>query len=131
MSFQQGLSGLNAAARNLDVIGNNVANANTAGFKQSEILFADVYANSVAASGTAAIGIGTAVAAVQPEFAQGNINVTSNPLDMAINGTGLFRLDANGAVSYSRNGQFQIGRASCRERGRNRVVGGVLTRRMK
>src|SRR5437870_3476006 len=108
MSFQQGLSGLNAAARNLDVIGNNVANANTAGFKQSEILFADVYANSIATSGAAAIGIGTAVAAVQPDFVQGNINVTSNPLDMAINGTGLFRLDANGAVSYSRNGQFHL-----------------------
>jgi len=51
MGFQQGLSGLNAAARNLDVIGNNVANSNTIGFKGSQALFADVFANSIGGSG--------------------------------------------------------------------------------
>jgi len=108
MSFQQGLSGLNAAARNLDVIGNNVANANTAGFKESQALFSAVYANSIASSGAATVGIGTAVTAVQPDFVQGNITVTSNPLDIAINGSGFFRLDSNGAITYSRNGQFHL-----------------------
>ena len=107
MSFQQGLSGLNAAAQQLDVIGNNVSNASTVGFKGSETLFADVYANSVGASSATSIGIGTSVAAVQANFGQGNITATTNPLDIAINGSGFFRLDTNGVVSYSRNGQFQ------------------------
>ena len=108
MSFQQGLSGLNAAARNLDVIGNNVANASTVGFKSSRLVFADVYANAHGASLSTSVGIGTAVAAVQAKFTQGNLRSTSNPLDIAINGSGFFRLDTNGAVSYSRNGQFHL-----------------------
>src|SRR6185295_16208383 len=108
MSFQQGLSGLNAASRQLDVIGNNVANASTVGFKTSQAIFADVYANSVAASGGSSVGIGTTVAAVQANFSQGNITATSNPLDIAINGSGFYRLDTNGVISYSRNGQFHL-----------------------
>jgi flagellar hook protein FlgE len=108
MSFQQGLSGLNAAARNLDVIGNNVANSTTVGFKGSHAIFADVYAHSFASSGTSSAGIGVAVAAVQANFSQGNITVTSNALDIAINGAGFFVLDNNGAQSYSRNGQFHL-----------------------
>jgi flagellar hook protein FlgE len=106
MGFQQGLSGLNAAAKNLDVIGNNVANANTVGFKGSQAQFADVYANSLGGAG--AIGIGTRVATVAQQFGQGNITTTNNSLDMAINGNGFFRLSNNGAIVYSRNGQFQM-----------------------
>ena len=108
MSFQQGLSGLNAAARNLDAIGNNVANASTVGFKSSSLVFADIYANSLGASLSTTVGIGTAVAAVQANFGQGNLRSTSNPLDVAINGSGFFRLDTNGTISYSRNGQFHL-----------------------
>jgi flagellar hook protein FlgE len=108
MSFQQGLSGLAAAARNLDAIGNNVANANTVGFKSSSLVFADIYANSLGASLSTTVGIGTAVAAVQANFGQGNLRSTSNPLDVAINGSGFFRLDTNGTISYSRNGQFHL-----------------------
>jgi flagellar hook protein FlgE len=107
MSFQQGLSGLNASARNLDVIGNNVANATTVGFKASSAVFADVYANSLSGSGSA-VGIGTTVAAVVQQFQQGNITSTSNPLDLAVNGEGMFRLSKNGTVTWSRNGQFQL-----------------------
>lgn len=107
MSFQQGLSGLNASARNLDVIGNNVANANTAGFKASHAQFADVFASSLSGSG-GGVGIGTSVAAVVQRFQQGNITATSNPLDIAINGEGFFRLSRNGEVSWTRNGQFQL-----------------------
>ncbi len=107
MSFQQGLSGLNASARNLDVIGNNVANANTVGFKASSAVFADVYANALGGAG-GAVGIGTTVAAVVQGFQQGNITATSNPLDLAINGDGFFRLSNNGAVTWTRNGQFQL-----------------------
>jgi flagellar hook protein FlgE len=108
MSFQQGLSGLNAAAKSLDVISNNVANASTIGFKQSHAQFADVYANSLSGSGAAQVGIGTTVRTVAQEFAQGNVSVTNNPLDLAINGNGFFRLSTAGAVSYSRNGQFHL-----------------------
>lgn len=108
MGFQQGLSGLNAAAKGLDVVGNNVANANTVGFKAARALFADVYANSLYSGSDNAIGIGTQLQAVQQEFTQGNISVTSNPLDLAINGRGFFRLSENGAITYSRSGQFHL-----------------------
>jgi len=109
MSFQQGLSGLNAASKSLDVTGNNIANANTVGFKQSRAEFADVYANSLNGGGsTTQIGIGTKVATIQTQFTQGNITNTTNSLDLAINGGGFFRLNNNGSVIYSRNGQFQL-----------------------
>ncbi len=110
MSFQQGLSGLNAAAKNLDAIGNNVANASTVGFKQSQAQFADVYASSLTGAGGSNIGIGTKLAAVAQQFTQGNISTTNNPLDIAINGGGFFRMDNNGEINYQRNGQFQLDR---------------------
>ncbi len=108
MGFQSGLSGLNTASKNLDVIGNNVANASVVGFKGSQAQFADVFANSLTGGGAGQIGIGTKLATVAQLFTQGNVSVTSNPLDVAINGKGFFRLDDNGAVSYSRNGQFRF-----------------------
>lgn len=108
MSFQQGLSGLNAAARNLDVIGNNVANSNTVGAKGSRAEFASVYANSLAGTATAMAGLGVSVTGVTQQFTQGDLATTNNPLDMGINGQGFFRLSKGGAVEYSRNGQFQI-----------------------
>jgi flagellar hook protein FlgE len=107
MGFQQGLSGLNAAAKSLDVIGNNVANASTVGFKESQAQFADVYANSLASGGNQS-GIGVRVATVAQQFAQGNITTTNNSLDMAVSGPGFFRMDNNGSITYSRNGQFQL-----------------------
>jgi len=106
MSFQQGLSGLNAASKSLEAIGNNVANSGTAGFKQSQVQFSDVYASSLTGSGSAQIGIGTQVARVAQLFSQGNITASNNPLDMAINGDGFFRMSNGGAISYARNGQF-------------------------
>lgn len=108
MSFQQGLSGLNAASKNLDVIGNNIANVSTVGFKASRVEFADVYANSLFGTGALQPGIGTQVAAISQQFNQGNIALTNNPLDIAINGNGFFVLDDNGAPVYSRSGQFQL-----------------------
>lgn len=108
MGFQQGLSGLNAAARNLDVIGNNVANTNTIGAKSTRAEFADMYASSLLGGGSNSIGIGVTLADVAQQFTQGDIATTSNPLDLAINGAGFFQLSNNGAVSYSRNGQFKL-----------------------
>jgi flagellar hook protein FlgE len=108
MSFQQGLSGLSAAAENLDVIGNNVANSNTVGFKEAQAKFSDVYATSLSGSGGSQVGIGTKVSGVVQQFSQGKITATENPLDVAINGNGFFRLSNNGAITFSRNGQFQM-----------------------
>ena len=107
MGFQQGLSGLNAASKSLDVIGNNVANSSTVGFKESQAQFADVYASSLSGGGNQA-GIGVKVATVAQQFTQGNITTTNNSLDMAISGSGFFRMDNNGSITYSRNGQFQL-----------------------
>lgn len=109
MSFQQGLSGLNAAARNLDVIGNNVANANTVGAKASRAEFADVYATSLYGAGSNGFnGIGVTVADVTQQFTQGDITTTSSALDMAINGRGFFRISSGGELTYTRNGQFKL-----------------------
>jgi len=111
MGFQQGLSGLNASSKNLEVIGNNIANANTYGAKVSRAEFADVYANAIGGTRNA-IGIGVSVAAVAQQFTQGNITGTDNPLDVAINGGGFFQVrDPSGAMTYSRNGQFKVDNA--------------------
>lgn len=101
MGFGQGLSGLRAQAQKLDVIGNNIANAGTVGFKSSSVSFADVYASS-------RVGLGTQVAAVNQNFGIGNISSTGGQFDIAIDGAaGLFRMvDANGSVYFSRNGEF-------------------------
>ncbi len=108
MSFQQALSGLNVASRVLDITSNNIANASTAGFKIANGHFADVYANSLSGTGASQVGIGSSVGAIQQNFSQGNITATNNPLDIAINGGGFFRMSDQGTVNYSRNGQFHL-----------------------
>ncbi|CAD6557217.1 Flagellar hook protein FlgE [Paraburkholderia hiiakae] len=108
MGYQQGLSGLAAASNDLDVIGNNIANANTVGFKQSTAQFADVYANTIATSVGNQIGLGASLQTVQQDFSQGTINTTGQALNVAINGNGFFQMSNNGTITYSRNGVFQL-----------------------
>jgi flagellar hook protein FlgE len=108
MSFEQALSGLNAASQNLDAIGNNIANASTIGFKEGRAEFADMFAASIASESGTQIGIGTRLAAVSPQFTQGNITTTGNPMDVAINGSGFFRMANNGVISYARDGEFSL-----------------------
>ena len=110
MSFQQGLSGLNATSKNLEVIGNNIANANTYGEKSSRAEFADMVAASINGASTATPGIGTNLATVAQQFTQGNITTSENPLDLAINGNGFFQINSGGSVQYTRNGQFKLDR---------------------
>ena len=110
MSFQQGLSGLDAASTALDVIGNNVANASSVGFKGATPIFSDLYAASLGIVGASQVGIGVTVSSIQQQFTQGNLTTTDNPLDLAINGGGFFRMSTDGAISYTRNGQFHIDR---------------------
>ncbi|RFU47505.1 flagellar hook protein FlgE [Paraburkholderia sp. DHOC27] len=107
MGYQQGLSGLSAASSDLDVIGNNIANSDTVGFKSGTAVFADMYANSVATAVNNQIGIGTQLAAVQQNFSQGTADETGQALDMFINGNGFFQMSENGSLTYSRNGVFQ------------------------
>ena len=109
MGFQQGLSGLNAASKNLDVIGHNIANSGTTGFKASRTEFADVVASTMGASGGTNAGIGVEVAAVAQQFSQGNLTVTGNSMDVAINGSGFFRLQMpDGSAAYTRAGTFKV-----------------------
>ena len=101
MAFSQGISGLGVAAANLDVIGNNIANSGTVGFKSAAATFQDVYAGS-------RVGLGASVSGVSQNFTQGTTQSSSRPLDVAIlNGEGFFRMaSASGEIMYSRNGQF-------------------------
>ncbi|MGB1271599.1 MAG: flagellar hook protein FlgE [Endozoicomonas sp.] len=106
MSFKIGLSGLNAAQQDLEVVSNNIANTNTVGFKGSRAEFADVYASSVAGGNSQVAGV--QVANISQQFAQGSITYTENALDMAINGQGFFMVSDNGELAYSRAGYFSL-----------------------
>jgi flagellar hook protein FlgE len=100
------LSGMNAASQNLEVIGNNISNSNTVGFKASNTEFADVYTGAAYGGGTVS---GSGVASrVRQSFTTGTLTPTNNTLDLAINGPGFFVLNNNGATSYTRNGQFKL-----------------------
>ncbi|MBK5207128.1 MAG: flagellar hook protein FlgE [Polaromonas sp.] len=103
MGFAQGVSALSASAANLDVIGNNIANSGTIGFKSGSVQFADVYAGS-------RVGLGTQVAGVAQNFTSGAVQSSTRALDVAItNGDGFFRLASpGGEIAYSRNGQFNV-----------------------
>lgn len=110
MPFDIALSGLNAAAADLDVISNNVANSNTTGFKKSRAEFADVYATTQTGLASNAIGRGVKLSSVDHEFAQGDITFTENNLDLAISGKGFFRMNEAGSTVYSRAGVFGVDR---------------------
>ncbi|MFZ4478415.1 MAG: flagellar hook protein FlgE [Rhodoferax sp.] len=103
MSFSQGVSGLNVAAANLDVIGNNIANSGTVGFKSGSVQFSNVYAGSMA-------GLGTKVSGVFTDFTAGAVQRSARPLDVAIvDGNGFFRMTSTGGeIRYTRNGQFDV-----------------------
>lgn len=108
MAFNIGLSGLRASQVDLDVTGNNIANASTVGFKGSQAQFGDLYSSGFLSSGDMSVGSGVKVQDVKQSFGQGSISGTQNGLDMAIDGDGFFVLNNNGQVQYSRAGQFSI-----------------------
>jgi flagellar hook protein FlgE len=111
MGFYHGLSGLNAASKNLDVIGHNIANSNTVGFKQSRAEFNEMVASAMGASSSTNTGIGVSVAAVSQQFTQGVTTPSANGLDMAINGDGFFVVQTGTGTAYTRNGAFQLNKA--------------------
>src|SRR5712691_10863722 len=115
-------SGLGAQQINIDVIANNLANVNTAGFKQSRVEFQDLLYQTVRASGTASststdvavglqIGLGSRPVATSRLFTQGDFRQTGNPLDMVIEGQGFFQVRLpSGETSYTRAGSFHLNR---------------------
>lgn len=109
MAFSTALSGLNAASSDLDIVGNNIANSNTAGFKTSRGEFADIFAVSNFGSGNA-IGQGVALSNVTQEFGQGQFEFTGSALDMAVNGDGFFQLSDGDVDTYTRAGAFSMNR---------------------
>jgi flagellar hook protein FlgE len=112
MGFATALSGLNAASKDLQVTGNNIANANTVGFKESRTEFADVYAASVSGVSRTQAGAGVRVANVAQQFNQGVLSFTDNNLDLAISGQGFFSLATDPAspkpTLYTRSGEFKL-----------------------
>ncbi len=109
-SLFTGVSGLNANGNALSVVGNNIANLSTVGFKSSRSVFADLISSSLGGAGGAIqTGLGVALNGVQGNFSQGSLSTTSNALDLAIDGNGFFVLrDTAGATFYSRAGQFHL-----------------------
>jgi flagellar hook protein FlgE len=106
-----GISGLNASAKQLDVVANNLANVNTLGFKGDMTFFADVLSSSISggSSGTLQVGRGVAVSEVQTSFAPGSFETTGNATDAAIDGDGFFMVnDLEGATYYTRAGAFHL-----------------------
>ncbi|MGB0782962.1 MAG: flagellar hook-basal body complex protein [Marinomonas sp.] len=109
MGFNTALSGIKASADYLSVTGNNIANADTTGFKKSRIEFDDLYNTSVLGAGSGnSIGSGVSVSKVSQEFSPGNLSYTDNNLDLAVDGAGFFILDAGIAQSYTRAGNFKL-----------------------
>ncbi|MCS6122051.1 flagellar hook protein FlgE [Shewanella baltica] len=111
MSFNIALSGIAAAQKDLNTTANNIANANTIGFKESRAEFADVYANSIFSNAKTAVGGGVATSQVAQQFHQGSLQLTSNSLDMAIKGGGFFVTSSElGTLdhSFTRAGAFKV-----------------------
>lgn len=113
-SFNAALSGLNANSNALSVVGNNIANANTVGFRSSSITFADVFANSYGARLNGAglalqIGDGVQTSSIQTNLAQGTLNESASTLHTAVQGNGFFVVRQNdGSLSYTRAGDFVV-----------------------
>ena len=110
MSFYTALTGLNAATAQLQITANNIANVGTAGFKRSRADFGDIFATSPLQKASAVIGQGVALKEVTQEFSQGNIQASSNALDLAISGDGFFMLKSSDGLQniYTRNGSFSL-----------------------
>jgi flagellar hook protein FlgE len=109
-SFSTALSGLNANTTAIDVVGNNLANLNTPGFKNSTVSFHDLVTESIGAGlGATQVGFGVGVPVTLRNFSQGAIQSTGGPLDAAIQGDGFFIVqNTNGNTEYTRGGNFQV-----------------------
>lgn len=123
MPFSIALSGLNAASANLSVTGNNIANAETTGFKESRTEFVDVYAIAYQGITDTTPGSGVRLAGITQQFSQGNTSYTGNSLDMMVNGQGFFQVqDPNGDRFLTRAGEFHLDRSNTIVNNRNQEL---------
>jgi flagellar hook protein FlgE len=117
--FSTAISGLNASQTTISVAGNNVANANTNGFKSSEAIFATQFLQTLSDGSAPSdtnggtnpeqTGLGVQVAGIDPNFAQGTLQTSSNPADLAIQGDGFFVVKGSaGQQLYTRDGEFHL-----------------------
>jgi flagellar hook protein FlgE len=112
-SLQTGVSGLQQFQQQMDVIGNNIANVNTSGFKTARMDFAEALSQSYQSSGSAGsmqIGTGVATGAIQSQYTQGSISSTGIATDLAVSGQGFFvvRNSVSGDTFATRAGEFRI-----------------------
>jgi len=124
MSYATSLTGLQNAQTELNVIGNNIANADTTGFKSSDVQFANLVATSAYTNPRDVIGIGSAVAQIQQDFSQGSVDQTGSALDLAISGQGFFAVKSpvTSQVSYTRNGNFSLDSTTTATTGNSYIV---------
>ncbi|MBZ5655248.1 MAG: flagellar hook protein FlgE [Acidobacteriia bacterium] len=111
-SFSIPLSGLTASSSALSTIANNLANLNTIGYKDQQVRFSDLFYQSVGTNGAGdpvQQGAGTTIGSMPSLFTQGNVNPTGVSTDVAINKGGFFIVEKDGARSYTRAGNFEVG----------------------
>lgn len=112
-------TGMEAQQLEIDNISNNLANTNTTGYKESRVNFEDLFYQTIKSPGAYSseytqlptgvqVGLGTKVSSIEKEFSQGDLQQTSNPLDLAISGQGFFQIQMpDGEAAYTRDGTFQ------------------------
>src|SRR4051794_5008095 len=110
MGFSASLSGLAASQQKLNVIGNNLANVNTVAFKASTVQFADLVSQSVggASANPMQVGIGVTTGSITPNFAQGGVENTGAPTNVALQGAGFFVIGNGSNRTYTRAGDFSL-----------------------
>ena len=124
MPYAISLSGLQNAQTELSVVGNNIANANTNGFKGSSVQFANLVAASAYSNPKDTLGMGTMVASIDQNFSQGAMQQTGSALDLAVSGDGFFtvKAPATGQALYTRNGNFSLDSAGAATSGSSYIV---------
>lgn len=105
-----GATGMSAQQLLIDTVSNNLANVNTSGFKKQRVQFQDLYYETVTVGtgSTATLGSGSRMSATDRNFGQGNIESTSEPLSMAIEGQGFFQVETSSGPAYTRDGSFRL-----------------------
>lgn len=124
MSFNTALSGIRAANTDLQVTGNNIANASTIGFKSSRAEFGDVYSSTLLGGGSNTAGSGVTLQNIRQQFTQGNLKFTQNELDLSVNGEGFFVVEKNGERLYTRAGTFGLDKNGYIVNGTNAMLQG-------
>src|SRR5581483_2557772 len=109
-AFSTALSALSANSTAINIVGNNLANLNTTGYKTEDVQFSDLMSQQLGATSSTSVGLGVGPAQAVRQFTQGSIQQTNGPLDAAINGDGFFVVkDTAGQQFYTRDGSFKLG----------------------